>query len=998
MFKGRHFRLFLVVQLFLLLGIKEPLLAQRYPFYNLNVEYGLIQSQARDMAQDKLGHLWIGTLGGLSRFDGQSFTNYSVRDGMPDNTVNSVATDRQGNIWTGSPDGLARFNGKSFKHFSFRTNDGEAANNVHQVQVHPNGSVWCLASNKLFSVIGNKPKHVATPDSVGLLTALLVEKSAIWTTAVGGMLYRHAAGRWDSLMIPATNLTYNTVVYQIFRDSRQQLWLTTNKGLYTLDSGRIVIARARSGKLDNLPTLLSITEDRTGALWMGTNSGVIRLADSTLTYFNKRSGLSDNSFPSMFTDAEGNVWMASDGQGVFRYSGTQFTVVDETTGLPSGQIMSIERDRGDRIFMGTYDAGLYAYENGVVNSLGFPLQSTAITALKNRNGTLWIGTRGAGLWKYNGTYYYSYSAQSGKVISNSIASMYTDDLNRLWIGFSNGAMMYDGDSLKDIVTGQYVVQDFIQLQADSILMATSAGLRVYANGTVYPYTTGTILDTAVPQCFTKRGSDLWVGTSDNGVVYYNLDSRRTFTIDKKNGLQSDFIYNIIIDDNGNIWAGTGYGIHRISINAQGHPSVYFYGKGHGMRGMESNHKAVLKMPDGSMWFGTTNGALHYKPNSQLIVPQPTSVVMQSIKLFGETVIDSNYYDSTDVWYHVPYGLRLPYKKNNIAFTFHAISLGSSEQIKYRYRIEGLDAPWSDWSATNTVTYSALPPGQYTFIVQCMAWGADQQPTELAYPFEIITPFHKTNWFRLIVLVGCILLGITIQYIVNHRKQNRLKLMEQLRREEQNKVRQRTAEDFHDEVGNKLTRINVLTNVLKKKIVLTPDADRIIHQIQDNTAQLYSGTRDILWSLKPSNDSLYEILHRIRDFGGELFQDTEINFTFIGSDERWRDYRLPLDVSRNLIMIFKEALNNCLKYSKATEVQLEAYLRDDQAVQLILTDNGEGFDIHYVKKGHGIDNMNVRASRINGRLYIDSHKGKGTIINLTFRLPKDIPLIRGYQSE
>ena len=115
MFKGRQFRLFLVVQLFLLLGIKAPLLAQRYPFYNLNVEYGLIQSQARDMAQDKLGHLWIGTLGGLSRFDGQSFTNYSVRDGMPDNTVNSVAADRQGNIWIGIPDGLARFNGKSFE-------------------------------------------------------------------------------------------------------------------------------------------------------------------------------------------------------------------------------------------------------------------------------------------------------------------------------------------------------------------------------------------------------------------------------------------------------------------------------------------------------------------------------------------------------------------------------------------------------------------------------------------------------------------------------------------------------------------------------------------------------------------------------------------------------------------------------------------------------------------------------------------------------------------
>ncbi|RYZ18862.1 MAG: ATPase, partial [Sphingobacteriales bacterium] len=152
--------------------------------------------------------------------------------------------------------------------------------------------------------------------------------------------------------------------------------------------------------------------------------------------------------------------------------------------------------------------------------------------------------------------------------------------------------------------------------------------------------------------------------------------------------------------------------------------------------------------------------------------------------------------------------------------------------------------------------------------------------------------------------------------------------------------------------------------------------------------LYSGTRDILWSLKPSNDNLYEVIHRIRDFGGELFEDTQMQFHFSGTDEKWRNYRLPMDVSRNLIMIFKEALNNSLKYSKATEVRLEAYLRPDRALQLILTDNGTGFDPQYVKKGHGIDNMNVRAARIHGRLYIDSRKDKGTILNLTFRIPKE----------
>src|ERR1019366_7774814 len=127
------------------------------------------------------------------------------------------------------------------------------------------------------------------------------------------------------------------------------------------------------------------------------------------------------------------------------------------------------------------------------------------------------------------------------------------------------------------------------------------------------------------------------------------------------------------------------------------------------------------------------------------------------------------------------------------------------------------------------------------------------------------------------------------------------------------------------------------------------------------------TRDILWSLKPSNDNLYEILHRIRDFGGELFQDTEVNFTFTVTDEKWRKYRLPMDMSRNLIMIFKEALNNCLKYAHAKNVTLEVHLKSKHVLQMVLKDDGQGFDIHSIKKGNGINNMNVRAERLNGKL-------------------------------
>ena len=627
----------------------------------------------------------------------------------------------------------------------------------------------------------------------------------------------------------------------------------------------------------------------------------------------------------------------------------------------------------------------YSFHNlGVEDGL---IQSQAQCLAQDRTGNLWIGTRN-GLYEYDHETFRQYTAPQHGFPSNAVYRLYEDPDNRLWIGFGDGLLVYANDSFKAVTFDKSLQPlSFLAIGNDSILMATEKnGLLLYHAGAISEFRTNTIADSSSVECFVMKDKELWMGSSDNGVIRYNMDNHSVLVINKASGLRSDFIYNIIDDNDGNIWVGTGYGIHKIVVKGTEAPQVIFYGKEQGVTGMESNINAVLKQSDGSIWFGTTNGALHYQPHSLVISPAPASIVMQTVKLAGESGIDPAYYDSADNWYGVPYHLRLPFKKNNITFTFQAITLSGAGQVLYRYRMEGIDAPWSEWSANNTVTYSALPPGKYTFYAQCTGTDGGVQP-ELAYSFEIITPFQKTWWFRVSVLFACILIGIMLQSAYNKRNQRRQKLMAKLRAEEQAKIRMRTAEDFHDEIGNKLTRINVLTNVLKSKVTPTPDVTRILGQIEENTSLLYGGTRDILWSLKPSNDNLYEILVRIHDFGGELFQDTQVHFNVTGIEEKWRNYRLPMDMSRNLIMIFKEALNNALKYSHATNITLEVSMKSRDVLNMVLKDDGSGFDAKGVKKGNGINNMHVRAARLNGRLYIDSTPGRGTIISLTFKVPK-----------
>lgn len=971
--------------IFIVLCCTLSVSAQRYSFYNLSVENGLIQSQVQALTQDRYGHLWIGTLGGMSRYDGEHFTNYNVRNGMLDNSCFAITTDKNGYIWIGGPEGLSKYNGKKFEHYRLQSPEDNNAQAVRKIFAAGDNNLWCHTDKAVYQIEGNNIRAVKLPDSGMTITAILPEENNLWVATNNGRIYRNTGNTWDSIFYNFPGLPKAPLrTTHIFRDNKKRLLLTTSHGIFTIKNDSVKLVLNNGTPIVNIP-FISIAEDKYGALWLGSVSGAYRLTDSSLTLYNKKNGFTDNAINTIVADREGSVWFGSNGQGLYRFSGAQFSIIDERSGLPSEQVTSFTPTPSGKLYMGTAEAGLFYYNNENISAIPLQYKNPYISALLAESEyDIWVGTEGRGLCRLKGRERIYYNVPE-LTANTTVISIYKDAGARLWIGTGSGAVIYSNNTFAKVPGITHPVFAFASIGEDSMLIASDNKIFLYHDSTVSLFSTGSAADSSNVQCFALTGNKLWMGTNDNGVICYNLATRQSFTLNKSNGLQSDFIYNIIADKNNDIWVGTGYGIHKIHMQGE-NPIVTFYGKEQGITGMESNQNASCLMPDGTLWFGTTKGAVHIDPDKELTLPQPISIVLQSVKLFGDEISDTTYYDSLDSWYNVPYELKLPHKKNNITFTFKGITLSGGAQLLYRYRIDGLDAPWSDWTALNSVTYSAMPPGQYTLRVECKTTNGKDIKT-LSYPFEIITPLHKTTWFSFAIFIVCILAGISIQYLLNKRKQARLALVDKLRREEQAKVRQRTAEDFHDEVGNKLTRINVLTNVLTQKLGdVTPDKKRLIEQIQENTAQLYSGTKDILWSLQATNDNLYEILHRIRDFGNDLFADTDISFQFAGTDNNWHDYKLPLDMSRNLIMIFKEALNNCLKYAGATQVIMEAELKEGNVLHISLADNGKGFNVEEVVKGNGLNNMRNRAERLKGKLYIDSKPGHGTVINLHFRLP------------
>ncbi len=675
--------------------------------------------------------------------------------------------------------------------------------------------------------------------------------------------------------------------------------------------------------------------------------------------------------------------MATNGEGLYRFSGAAFTTVDERAGLDGPQVSSIVQDERGTTYFGTYDGGLYRYACNQAQRIAIPggAERSPVSCLELRDNTLWIGTQGVGLWRYN-TVSGIMNRYDDERIGPTVLMM-TQDTSGIWLGNGKSILLAAHDSLHQLPVKQSA-EAFALIGRDSVLLGTPDGLMLYNHDTVTPFRTHSAADSGMVVCMMVHGSSVWIGTSDNGLFGYDMHTGRNIHITRKEGLRSDFIYNVYAAPDGAVWAGTGFGICHINPSGP-RPVVTFYGHNAGITGMESNRNAVRPLPDGSIWFGTTGGAVLYHPQNAVAVTKPLSLQLQSVTLFGEAVKDTNWYQGLSPVYGVPQALRLPWRQNNLSFSFNAISLSGDDAISYRYRLEGLPAPWSEWSTNNSVTFSALPPGHYELQVQCSADGIRPQPQMLRYPFEIITPFHKTTLFYLLIIVGCIVLGVGLQYLAARGKRRRLAHIEAVRRDEQARVRQRTAEDFHDEVGNKLTRINVLTNVLRSKIGMMPDATRLIDQIQDNAGQLYGGTRDILWALQPSNDNLYQVMHRIRDFGHDLFGDTDILFEMEDVPAQWKDSRLPMDASRNLIMIFKEALNNVLKYAGASRVVIASLMQDGELL-IYLRDNGEGFDSGSIKRGQGLTNMETRAKRLGATLKIESAERRGTSITLSLKIP------------
>lgn len=945
-------------------------MAQRYDFEQYDIDKGLTQSQVTAITQDKKRKLWIATLGGIGSFNGRNFTNYSRTNGLTSNFNVALAVDKNNNLWVGSAGPLISYNGLRFvpqKATSFW---------ARRLVADKNGEIYGLRRKYLFKIEGQTEKPInISNDTAEYVTAIHADKSGkIWTSVYKKGIFYLENGKWKHLEIE-NPLIAQLDISQFLVDGfvKNKLWLLSTEGVYIVENGKLEKA---SAEIETKAT--AITQDDNGAIWIGANKGAYCIYRGKTIHFNATNGFTDNTVSAIFKDVENNIWLGTYGSGLFKFNKKNYVTFDENQGIHNKLVMAVSYGpKPGTIWLGAY-GGLYEYQSGKkIRSIKIPLaneETYHINLLfKDSKKQVWIATSDGGLWRTNGD---QIKRMDQDLMPLSYQAIMETSAGEIWTATNYGIFTFDEKSKKLVKISKLFANSLLEIGRDSVAVGTQDGAYlVVKKKEISPIKDKTKIGSSI-LCMLAYKHYILFGTSDYGLLVWNRQNENILAVNTKNGLVSDHIYSITKDSNGIIWLGTGKGINRFD------PKTFKVINTPDASGLlvECNQNALLQ--DGqNMWIGTTKGAIVYKVNPVADVIVKPYVAINAINVFSSYVKKNR----RDTFKTIFRGTELaerptfPFSHNYISINFSGIYLTSPNTLRYKYRLVGLNNKFSQASTGTSVNFTALPAGKYTFEVIAITRDDLSSINTASFSFEILPPYYQTNTFRFFVVFAVLLLILITVYIILTFNERRRKLRLRIKLEEQYKIRKQTAEDFHDDLGNKLTRITVLSEVLNSMLEKDDSEKKnIIKKISSNVNELYTGTKDILWSLNPKNDTLNQLIDHIKEFGNEMFNDMPAQFKH-NIEIPDNDIVLSLDMNRNMLLIFKESIHNALKHSKASEVYFKAKL-NNKLLLLSLEDNGPGFDVNHAKSGHGMNNMYVRAERIGADLNIISNTD-GTAICL-----------------
>jgi ligand-binding sensor domain-containing protein/serine phosphatase RsbU (regulator of sigma subunit) len=570
---------------------------------NYNTDQGLALSSVRSAFTDRKGNLWFGTLGGgVSRYDGKSFTNFTTREGLANNDVYSILEDKTGNMWFGTyGGGISRYDGKSFTTFNIK--NGLANNTVFSMLQDKKGNLW-------FATLGggvdryDGKSFVNMTTKNGLVSDLILsiyedKRGNLWFGSNSSGLSRyHPKMGADNKLVTAspadfTNYTTrdglpNNSIYSILEDRAGNLWFGTDKGGVSLchpgnrsDSLLFTNYTTEDGLANN--SVMNMREDKNGLIWFATEGGISlydplnKLAiDDPLSgqivfrNFSVAQGLSNSQVLCITEDKSGNLYFGTDGGGVCRYDGGAFVSFSTKEGLASNTVFGICEDSDDNYWFGMYEGGACKYDGksftNYTTKQGLP-NNQVYSIFEDREKHIWLCTYGGGVSRFDGKSFTNYSVSEG-LANNVVTCGLEDKKGNLWFGtFGGGVSCFDGKQFANYSTKQglanNIVNSILEDKNGKLWFCTLGGGVSSFDPTAkqhsfMTYTTNDgLANNSVYCALEDKNGNLWFGTYGGGVSRFDGHSFSNYSA--TDGLTDDVVYDIVDDNKGMIWFGTNAG-------------------------------------------------------------------------------------------------------------------------------------------------------------------------------------------------------------------------------------------------------------------------------------------------------------------------------------------------------------------------------------------------------------------------------------------------------
>ncbi|MBP9900496.1 MAG: two-component regulator propeller domain-containing protein [Verrucomicrobiota bacterium] len=956
---------------------------------------GLPQSSVIAMAQARDGYLWLGTLNGLARFDGnrfQVFTEWNT-PGLNSSKIVRLLADRQGGLWVGTGGGGANF-----------IKDGR----VSKLDLGGDGPGGEIAS--------------ICEDTTG----------AVWLYTADGRLARCRDGMVEFVGVPPTGFS---VCRAVIAEPSGQVWVGADTNLFRVvsdasspASGLLLKSNALPGKLDFLLAsrqggfwqfandrilkrqtniverdfgaypwatnrIMSALEDHEGHLVVGTqNGGVFRWDADGQSH--RVLGLSHDTALSLGEDREGNLWVGTDGGGLNRVKRNPFSVAEAAR---SNVVQSTSVDANGGMWLGFNGGGARYWKDGSWQDYGVEqgLGPNFSSVLVDRQQRVWVGTRAAGLFPSVAGLFQFVGGRfqpvaDVRLLGRNISALYQDRSGRIWVGTDAGLGCWDEHEWRWFdqasgMTGNEITAIADDAEGNLWFGTVRAGLNRWRDGkfTSFPPTNGPPCANVTSLCLDRDGA-LWVGTG-NGLGRYQAGRWDRFTT--RDGLTTDSINYLIEDDQDNLWIGSYAGLMRIArksltnsvLDRTVNLACRAYGPGDGLPTSEctqGSQPAACRTRDGQLWFPTTHGLVTVNPAQLLPNTNVPPVAIESV------LLDDKEQNTNVLHANWARDIIVPAGNERLDIHFTSLSLGAPERARFKYRMEGFETKWKEaggWREREA-RYPKLPAGRYRFQVTACNEDGVWNPKPATVAILVLPPFWQEWWF--ITIAGLLLLGavVGIVHFISTQKLQR-QLAELKQQEALEKERARIARDLHDQLGANLTQVALLGEMAETDKHLPDEIEGHAKQISQTARETSRALDEIVWSANPSNDTLEGLINYACKYAQDYLELAGVRYR-LEAPAQLPAQNIAPDLRHNIFLAFKESVNNVVKHAQASEVKIRLRL-EATTFTLEIEDNGRGPGEAATKTGrNGLRNMRKRMEDVGGAFEMRPGPQSGTLIRLT----------------